>query len=274
MSQPENFTERTATAALIDFLRDRLLSIVGLLLLAVGAVMLLGFDVTIPRWTKLAGFTALAFVPAGWFLGSWLLGLLYSPDWTFLVDLDAGKLDGALYRLPPEDFRELEVTDESGNSGAPYDITQLTQNLYAAKQVDIDELTCVGTWRGTLDDRELARSLRKVRECRGQLQDDAQKGFVLETSAFTIVRRAARETALDVTEMFETGTLPDSGDSITNAVDRALEDFGFEDTIENIDDDLGNDHDDDQDDDQSEDERRRDSNGAESPTAEPIQTND
>jgi hypothetical protein len=117
-------------------------------------------------------------------------------------------------------------------------MTQLSPSLYVAKNVDLEELTCVGTWRGTLDDRELARSLRAVRECRGQLQDDAQRGFVLETSAFTIVRSAARKAALDVTEMFASGTLPDGGASISEAVDSALEDFGFSEEIETTIDDL------------------------------------
>jgi hypothetical protein len=93
-------------------------------------------------------------------------------------------------------------------------------------------MTVVGTWRGTLDDRELARSLQKVRECREQLQQDAQRGFVLETSAFTIVHRAARETSLNVVEMFKSGTLPDQGDSLNEAVDDALEQFDFQDELD------------------------------------------
>lgn len=260
-----------------DFLGARLLSILGVLAIGGGLLVLVGVDPSIPRWAKLVTFTMLAFAPLGWGFGNWLLGLLYSPNYQYLVDLDAAYLDGAIYQLPPEDFRELSVTDEDGNPETPYDITQLSPNLYVGKQVDLDELTCVGTWRGTLDDRELARSLRAVRECRGQLQDDAQRGFVLETSAFTIVRSASREAALDVVEMFQSGTLPDAGKSINEAVDAALEDFGFSKEIETTIDDLTESANlnEEADGNQPEDERRREgSNGAESPTPKPQQIDD
>jgi hypothetical protein len=253
MTVDQQFKDRTATAAALDFLRDRLLSIVGLLLLGAGAAIFFGVEPQVPRTARLVGFTAAAFIPVGWMTGNWILGILYQPNWKYVVDLDAGQIDGALHRLPPEDFRELTVTDERGNEQGPYQITQLTSQLYCAKRVDLETLTCVGTWRGTLDDRELARSLRAVRECRGQLQDDAQKGFVLETSAFTIVRRAAREAALDVTQMFESGTLPDGGESISTAVDSALDDFGFEDVVDDLDDGLGDDLPDGPDDDHADD---------------------
>lgn len=267
MTDRQRFEERTATAALVDFFRERLLSVVGLILLGIGAVSLLGFDLAVPRSVKLIGFTTIAFVPVGWFLGSWITGILYNPSWTYLIDLDAAVREGALHRLPPEDFRELTITNEDGNPDAPYDITQLSQSLYVAKQVDLETLTCVGTWRGTLDDRELARSLRAVRECRGQLQDDAQKGFVLETSAFTIVRSAAREAALDVVEMFQSGTMPSGGSSINEAVDAALEESGFEETIETNLDQMTDSAElaDESDESLPEDERRR-ANGAENPT--------
>ena len=237
-SNPEQFRERTRTEAFFDFLRARFLSIVAVGLIGGGLLVLVGVDPEIPRWSRLAAFTMLAFAPVGWMFGNWLLGLLHDPNYQYLVDLDAAYRDGAIYQLPPEDFREMTVTDEEGNPEAPYDITQLSPNLYVGKHVDLEERSCVGTWRGTLDDRELARSLRAVRECRGQLQDDAQKGFVLETSAFTIVRSAAREAALDVVEMFQSGTLPNGGDSLNEAVDRALEDFGFSKEIETSLDDL------------------------------------
>jgi hypothetical protein len=237
-SDPEQYHDRSRTEAFFDLLRARLLSVVAILLVAGGVGTFVGIDPEIPRWSQLAGFTMLAFAPVGWVFGNWLLGILHSPNHQYLVDLDAAHTDGAIYQLPPEDFREMTVTDEDGNPDAPYDITQLSPSLYVGKHVDLENLECVGTWRGTLDDRELARSLRAVRECRGQLQDDAQKGFVLETSAFTIVRSAAREAALDVVEMFQSGTLPNGGDSLNEAVDRALEDFGFSKEIETSLDDL------------------------------------
>jgi len=276
-TDPEQFRERSRTEMFFDFLRARFLSIVGVLLVSGGIALSIGLDLSIPRWVRLVGFTAIAFAPFGFIFGNWLVGILHDPNYQYLVDLDATRTDGGLYQLPPEDFRELEVTDENGNPEAPYDITQLAPSLYAGKQIDLDELTCVGTWRGTLDDRELARSLRKVRECRGQLQEDAQRGFVLETSAFTIVRSAARGAALDVVEMFQSGTLPDQGASINEAVDNALEDFGFEEEVESTLEDLSEraDLNEEPEPEQPEADRRREhTNGAERPTPQPTQPNE
>ena len=254
-SDPEQFRERSRTEMFFDFLRARFLSIVAVLLVGVGIAMSIGFDLSIPRWVRLVGFTAIAFAPLGFIFGNWLVGILHDPNYQFLVDLDATRTDGGLYQLPPEDFRELEVTDENGNPEAPYDITQLAPSLYAGKQIDLDELTCVGTWRGTLDDR----------------------GFVLETSAFTIVRSAARGAALDVVEMFQSGTLPDQGASINEAVDNALEDFGFEEEVESTLEDLSEraDLNEEPEPEQPEVDRRREhTNGAERPTPQPTQPNE
>lgn len=238
-SDPEQFRSRTRTELFFDFVRARFLSVVAVGLLAGGVAIVVGVDPELPRWAQLAGLTVLLIgIPVGGFAGSWLTGVLHNPNYQYLIDLDAAYLDGAIYQLPPEDFRELTVTDEKGNPDTPYDMTQLSPNLHVAKAVDLENLTAVGTWRGTLDDRELARSLRSVRECRGQLQDDAQKGFVLETSAFTIVRRAAREATLDVVEMFQQGTLPDRGVSVNESVDAALEEFEFSQEIETTIDEL------------------------------------
>lgn len=228
MTEQPTFEDRTATAAIIDFVRDRLLSIVGLLCLAGAAAVFLGVDPEVPRNVRLIGFTALAFVPVGWITGNWILGILYQPNWRFIVDLDATRIDGALYRLPPDDFTELTVTDDTGDPDSPYQITQLTNKLYAAKQVDIEQLTCVGTWRGSLDDRDLLRSLQKVEECRGMLEEDAKRGFVIESQAWTIIRGATRSAVRNVVETFERGSLPDEGTGINQEIDSALEQFNLD----------------------------------------------
>ena len=232
--RPEQFRQPTKFELVLDFLKSRLLTLVGLALIAVAVLVYFEVSLEVPRWAKLAGLTFLALMPVGFLTGNYIVSLLWNPNHIFLVDLDASVIDGALYRFPYSDFRELTVTDENGNADAPYEMTQLASHLYVGKGVDLEEMTVVGTWRGTLDDRELARALQAVRECRGQLQEDAQRGFVLETSAFTIVRSAARATALDVIEMVESGRLPDQGEALTEAVDSALEQFDFSEELENV----------------------------------------
>jgi hypothetical protein len=219
---------------LVDFLKSRLGTVLFALAILVGAVIY--FEPTIPevpRRAKLVFFTFAFLSPFGYWTGSYIVSLLYDPNIIYLMDLDARTLDGGLYALPYIDFRELTILDENGNPNDAYDITKLTPNLYVGKSVDLEAATVQGTWRGTLDDRDLARSLQKVRECRGQLLEDAQRGFIIETSAFSIVRNASRSATLDVVETFKTGTLPDDGSSINEAVDDALEDFGLEEELDN-----------------------------------------
>ncbi|WP_230455283.1 hypothetical protein [Halorubrum sp. BV1] len=202
--------------------------IAGTSLLAAGA-MVVGFDLEVPRFWYIAGVAAVAVSPIGFMVGQKVTSWLYNPSWIYLMDLDASVLDGAIYRLPPDEFREMDILDGEEFKNPSYDITQLSPNLYVGKQVDLEDMTVVGTWRGTLDDRELTRALRAVHECRGQLQDDAQRGFILEASAFTVVRRATRNTVESVIDLFEDGSLPDSGDGIGRAIDQELEAFGLDD---------------------------------------------
>jgi hypothetical protein len=219
---------------LIDFLKSRLGTV--LIASAIGVGAFLYFDPAlpeVPRRAKLVFYSFAFLTPVGYWVGQYIVSLLYDPNLIWLADIDARRLDGALYAVPYADFKEFTVVDEDGNANDQYDITRLTPQLYVGKAVDLDEMTVEGTWRGTLDDRELARSLQKVRECRNQLEEDAKRGFVIETSAFTIVRNAARAATLDVVEAFKQGSLPDNGDSLNAAVDDALEDYGLEEEIDN-----------------------------------------
>lgn len=218
---------RTLPEAVFEFVRSRFLSIVVVLLLGVSIAAVIGLDLGLPRWAKLSLLTGLLLSPLAWMVSDWVLRLLPDPPGVVLVDIDARVMDGAVFWLPVDDFHDMEVLDGELNQVAP--------ELYFGKQVDLDAMTVEGTWRGTLSDRELLRGLQKVEECRGQLEDDARKGFILETQAFTVVRSAVRSTVSTVIETFESGTLPDEGDGLNDAVDRAIEDFDLD---ERLDDEL------------------------------------
>jgi len=212
----------------LGWLKAHLPTLVVLSVAAGIVATIVGFDLDVPRFWYIAGLAAAFMSPLGFVTGSKVVGWLYNPSWVYLIDLDARELDGGVFRLSLDEFREMDVLDDDEFINRSYELTQLTPNLYVGKQVDLEDMTVIGTWRGTLDDRELARSLRVVSECRGQLQDDAQRGFILESSAFVIVRRATRNTVESVIETFERGSLPDSGDGITEAIDAELEDFGLD----------------------------------------------
>jgi len=236
-NQPVQETqEQPAHLDLLDWLRARRFQLLGAGLLGGALIALTGADLSIPRFWYIAGISAIFVTPFGWMTGSKVTNWLHNPQYEWLIDLDARVLDGGIYRLPPEDFRELTVLDDDEFENSTYDLTQLGPHLYVGKQVDLEDLTVVGTWRGTLDDRDLTRALRAVHECRGQLQADAQRGFILETSAFVVVRRATRNTVSKVIDVFEEGSLPDSGDSIEQAIDDELADFGLDDGGDNLED--------------------------------------
>mgnify|MGYP000306638933 CR=1 FL=1 len=229
--RPEQFRQPTKFELLLDFVKSRLLTLVGLALIAGAVLLYFQVSIEVPRWAKLAGLTFLALTPVGFLTGNYIVSLLWNPNHIFLVDLDARLIDGALYRFPYSDFRELTVIDENGNVDAPYDMTQLTSHLYVGKSVDLEEMTVVGTWRGTLDDAELVRALGKIRECRGQLQDAAQRGQAIENSAFSLLHGAAQDEIRHIVDSFADGTLASEGESIANAVEQAIEEQGFEEGV-------------------------------------------
>jgi hypothetical protein len=225
--------ERTKGELVYEFVRSRFLSIVAVVLLGLILAAIVGFSIEVPRWAKIGGLTMLILSPFAVLVGSLITSLLPDPPGVVLVDVDARVMDSAVYWFPVDTFREsLEVTKGELNQVAP--------SLYFGKQIDREELTVEGTWRGTVSDRELIRGLAKVHECRGQLEDDARKGFIIETQAFTLVRSAARDATQTIVETFQKGTLPDEGDGINDAIDSALEEYGIEeqlkDELEDVDD--------------------------------------
>ncbi|KPN31508.1 hypothetical protein SY89_02255 [Halolamina pelagica] len=227
---------------LLDFVKTRFWSLIGFALIVVGVLLYLGVDPSIPRYWTIFGAAFIASgLPAGFAVGTKVTSWLHNPREIWLVDLDARQVDGAIFRLSLDEFRDLQVTDEDGNPDVDYDLTELTPNLYVGKQLDQEEGTVVGTWRGTLDDVELARSLAAVRRCRGELQDKAQRGFAIETAAPAIVSNALRGEIDSLMKTIEAGTLPDEGDAVTDAIEERLDDLGFDDHLGAIVDDLESD---------------------------------
>lgn len=216
--------DNTRFELVIDFLKARFLSVVGVLLLLVAGGVYFGVDPDVPRFWEVFGFAAVFASPIAYMTGSTVVKWLYNPRHIFLIDLSAAAEKGALYRLPEAEFRDMEVLDGQ--------LDRLADGLYVGKRVDRENGRVAGTWRGTLTDRDLLLSLRKVRECRGRLEKDARRGFVLDSSMFIIVRRAVHETTKHVINTFEKGTLPDDGDALGAAIDDELDEFGVTDELD------------------------------------------
>ena len=198
-------------------------------LVAVALLLVTGTE--IPRTAKIGG---LAFVLSMLTVGRWTAGraadLFDGPGWVWLVDVDLLDLDGAgIYRWPRPRWKEVEVVDGQLYWSSP--------NLAFGKNVDLDGQTVNGVWPGTLDDRELMIALSKVHELRNVLEEDAQRGFAIETQVFSIVRSATRQAVLSVVQTFEKSTLPDRGNSINESIDDAIEQFDLDRHIQNRDED-------------------------------------
>jgi len=231
MTDPNSQVRHEATPStfdkLLDLLKARFLSIVFVVLVVLVGAAIINVDLSVPRWAHLFALVFIVLLPYGYIIGNYVASLLWNEEHIFVVDLDARFLDGALYAFPPAEFRDLETREGQ--------MCRLTPHLFTAKNVDLQAGECLGTWRGTLDDRDLLRALHNVDECRGELQEDAKRGFAIETQAWTIIRSATRAATKRVVRTFEDGTLPDEGNSIDRAIDEALERYDLDDRLRRID---------------------------------------
>ena len=205
---------------------------IGLLfsIFAIGAVVYFWIngvpEIEVPQWVRVAAVALLITVPLGALFSKPVVDWLYQPNDRFLVVL--GVTDSAgLWRITPKGWADLEVT-----KGELHKIEEAQKPLYTATKFESDEWQAEGTWRGTLSDRDLLRSLAKVDECRGMLERDAKRGFAIETQSFTIIRSATREAVRSVVETFRRGSLPDQGDGIDDKIEDAIESYDLEKEID------------------------------------------
>ena len=207
---------------LLDFLDGRLKWLVVLIFLALAAYFYFDYELEIPRFWYVFSLTGIFLIPVGYAVAQKVKSMLIDPNHMWVVDVEAQHMDGAIYRFPFRDFRDIDVTDGS--------IDQVTPNLAFAKNVDLESGTLEGTWRGSLEDRELLRKLEAISVCRGQLEDDAKVGFTLQTRFWSIIRGATRDTVLDLVATFEESALPDSGKGLEKHVNAAVEQYDLDET--------------------------------------------
>lgn len=214
-----------------DVLKDRMGTILGAVLILAGLAAFAGWSIEIPRFWYVYGLSFAFLLPGGWFVASYARNLLPSPEPDWVVDLDARELDGALFKFPPGTVDTFDVPDGQ-------EIEQLASNLYAARGVDLEALELGGTWRGTLSDRELMIALEAVYECRGELEEQARRGFVIEKRFFSLLRNSTRDEVLSVVRSFEEGTLPDDAASLRDNIEKAVEDHGLDSHVKSEPDDF------------------------------------
>jgi len=199
--------------------------LVAVAALVLGTITVLGLSVLgvgFPNWVVPVTIAVFATAPYAHFVASRARRYLWNPGFVYGVHL-VGEDDqeGGIYRWPSDVMNQNEITKGS--------LDWVNPSLFFAREIDDAQAgpgnrgaTLQGTWRGTLTDRELMWSLQKVAECRGQLLDDAIRGFVIESSAWVVVYEATRAATDEMRKMMEDGTLPDKGEGIDAAVTEAI----------------------------------------------------
>jgi len=187
-----------------------LLSIVVLL----GIAYAVAEGYAVPRTVKVFGLAfaagSLLGVPAAGRLVDWL----YSPPYTYLVDLDPVGSDFAIWELPPAVWRDLEV--EGG--GELYDL-RAAAPAYEVQTYDPEENRAKGTWRGTATDTELIKNRTKIAEVRGELEEQARRGFAYEVARAGIVRRGVSRILRAFVQDFEAEGVY-NGEAVQKAAER------------------------------------------------------
>lgn len=174
----------------------------------------------IPRSVRLFTVGVLAAVALGYAPAMRLVDWLYSPDGTYLVDIDARDNGFALYRLSPEKWEDLSV-----ESGELYRL-KTSADAYACRQYWPDYDVCIGTWRGSASDLELLEERERIDKIRETLEEQAQEGLTMRMKVGSIVRTAVRDIVNDLVSQYE-GTAIHRGERIEDAVDSAMRDHNL-----------------------------------------------
>lgn len=190
-------------------------------LLVAGIAILLGVDLSIPRWAKLFGLTFLVAAGIAYMPAARIVRWLYRPGYTYLVQLDASDSDVALWALPPVVWREIDVEE-----GELFPL-QAAVPAWECQAYDPEKNVATGTWRGSASDLELIQERGRIKEIRGVLEELAKEGLGYRVMQSGIVRAAVRSVVMSFVEAFERDAVYD-GDEIRRAIDETLDDWSFE----------------------------------------------
>ncbi|MBX0286788.1 hypothetical protein EGH22_10650 [Halomicroarcula sp. F28] len=211
-------------AVVLDVLLSswQLVAVVALVLGTITVLGLSAMGVGFPNWVVPVTIAVFATAPYAHFVAARARRYLWNPGFVYGVELKGeDDQEGSVWRWPADVLDRTET--EKGS------LDWVSPSLFFAREIDAAQsapgdrgASFQGTWRGTLTDRELMWSLQKVAECRGQLLDDAIRGFVIESSAWVVVYEATRAATDEMRKMMEDGTLPDKGEGIDAAVTEAI----------------------------------------------------
>jgi len=219
-NQSDPGPDRSLTFRVSAFLVENILLVVSTVVL--GTLILLSvLQSPVPRWLR---FVAIPGVFSMLLLGrpvaKRVKAMLWNPSSVWIVSTELPERGGGIYRMPSQRWRQWDVVDG--------EVDWVSPSLAFAQAVDLETQTCEGTWIGTLSDRELMRGLQEVYKCREMLEEDAKRGFAVDSQAWVIIRNATRAAVMRVVSTFESETLPDEGESVDDEINKALDQFDLE----------------------------------------------
>jgi hypothetical protein len=183
---------------------------------ALGAINIPKVTLTKPVKVLLVGLTGglvLGYLPS-----AKIVEWLHSPNWVYLLEVDAREDDFALWKLSPEQFADLDVLH-----GELHRLSA-TDEVWEAQAYVPDRNSAIGTWRGSASDMELIADRERIDELRGTLEEQAQEGMSIRIKVGAIVRSAVNDIVHDIVGQYE-GITIHRGEQVENSVQEALEDY-------------------------------------------------
>jgi hypothetical protein len=183
---------------------------------AVGVVDLPTVRLTKQMKVLLVGLTGGALL--GYLPSAKIVEWLYSPNWVYLLEVDARTDDFALWKLSPEQFDDLDVLH-----GELHRLSA-TAEVWEAQAYVPDRNSAIGTWRGSASNMELLEERERIDELRETLEAEAQQGMSIRIKVGAIVRSAVNDIVHDIVGQYE-GITIHRGEQVENSVQEALEDY-------------------------------------------------
>lgn len=139
---------------------------------------------------------------------------LWNPRPYFVVDLDAESTYFAIYRLSEKSFKELEFTE-----GQPF---TLGPKVISVRNYDMETNTAEGTWRGSMDDLELARKLENVEDLKTDFENMAKQGLSYRSKYTRIIYDAVTRIHTAFLLDFETEVFK-SGEAVQESISESID---------------------------------------------------
>jgi hypothetical protein len=170
-----------------------------------------------PTWARVVAAGGVAGALLSWSPAERVVNWLFQVQYVYFLDVDPLSRDVSLYELTPRAFALTEVVEGEINP------LSAKHRLYGVTNFDKEELTCEGTWRGSVSDLELVADREEIEDIRQKLEKDAQKGIAHRVREPSIIRRSVDKITTALVVSFES-SLVANGEEIQNAVEEVLDD--------------------------------------------------